>query len=130
MVSKLRLTKGVTNISSTLKKFIKKCSKVATNLNKIIKESWSLLFSIKKEVINEKDEGLFSALTATFQDERISVIDSGASRHMTGHHKQLETLSKGKYSYSMELGDNKRYPMRGIGSTSIELDNGSNILLA
>jgi len=76
-----------------------------------------------------KDEGLFSVLTGTFQDENIWVIDSGASRHMTSQHKQLKTLSKGKSSYFVELGDNKRYPLRGIGTTSIELENGGNIHL-
>ena len=48
---------------------------------------------------------------------------------MTDHHKQLKTLSKGKSSYSVELGDNKSYLVRGIGSTSIELENGGNIHL-
>ena len=115
-------------ISTTLKKFIKKCSKVASYLKKGMKEAWNLLFATKKEVIKAKDEVLFSALTSTFQDESIWVIDSGASRHMIGHHKQLKALSKGKSSYLVELGHNKSYPMRGIGSTSIELENESNIL--
>ena len=57
------------------------------------------------------------------------VIDSGASRHMIGHRKKLKTLSKGKSSYSVELGDNKSYLVRGIGSTSIKLENRSNIHL-
>jgi len=69
-------------------------------------------------MIKAKDEILFSALTDTFQDERIWVINSGASIHMTNHQKQLKTLSKGNYSYFVELGDNKTYPVRGIGSTS------------
>jgi len=38
-------------------------------------------------------------------------------------------LSKGKSSYSIEPGDNKSYPMRGIGSTSLELEYGGNIHL-
>ena len=69
------------------------------------------------------------ALFGTFQDEDIWVIDSGASRHMTGHSNQLKTLSKGKSSYSMELGDNKIYHVKGIQSTSIKLKDGSNIHL-
>jgi len=83
----------------------------------------------KEEVIKSKDEGLFSTLTSTFQYESIWVIDNGASRHITGHHKQLKTLSKGNSSYSIELGDNKSYLVRGIGSTSLELENGGNIHL-
>lgn len=82
-----------------------------------------VIFSSKKEVTktSTKDEGLFSALTGTFQDDNIWVIDSKASRNMTGQHNQLKTLSKGKSSYSIELDDNKRYPMRGILWTSLKL---------
>jgi len=121
MVSELRLDKGIMKISTTLKKFIKKCWKVERYLKKCIKEAWSLLFSTKKEVIKEKDKGLFSTLTKTFQDERIWEIDSDATRHMTSHQKQLKALSKVKYSDLLELGYNKIYPVRGIGSTFIEL---------
>jgi len=126
MVLELWFSKGIINISSTMKKFIKE---IASHLKKSIKEAWSLLFSSKKVSFKERDEGLFSALFGTFQDEDIWVIDGGASRHMTGHSYQLKTLSKGKYAYSMELGDNKSYPVKGIGSTSIKLEDGSNIHL-
>lgn len=129
MVSELRLAKGIMNISTTLKKFLNKCSKVASHLKGGTKEAWNLLFTPKNKVTKTKDEGLFSALTITFQNENIWVIDSGASRHMTGHHKQLKPLSKGKSLYSVELGDNKGYPVRGIGSTSIELENKGHIHL-
>lgn len=49
-----------------------------------------------------KNKGLFLALIDTFEDEDIWVIDSGASRHMTGEHGQLKTLSKGISSHSVE----------------------------
>lgn len=113
-------------ISSTIKKVIKR---IASHLKKGVKEVCSLIFSSKKESIIEKYEGLFSALSGTFQDEDIWVIDSGASRHMTTHSRQLKTLSKGKSTYSVELGDNKSYPVKGIGSSSIKLEDGSNIHL-
>ena len=51
MVSKLRLAKGIMKISTTLKIFLRKCSKVANHL---------------KEVTKTKDEGLFSTLIDTF----------------------------------------------------------------
>jgi len=50
-----------------------------------------------------KDRGLFLALTCTFEDENIWIIYSGASRHMTGEQKQLKTLSRGKYSYFVNI---------------------------
>ena len=116
-------------ISSTMKKFIKKCSKIESHLKEGIKKAWSLLSSSRKVSIKVNDEGLFSAFSGTFQDEDIWVIDSGASRHMIGHSKQLKTLSKGKSAYSVEIGDNKIYLVKGIGSNSIRLKYGSNIHL-
>lgn len=89
MVSELRLAKGIMNISTRLRKLFQKCSKVASHIKKGIKEAWNLPFTAKKEVTKIKDEGLLSTLIGTFQEENISVIDIGASRHMTGHHKQL-----------------------------------------
>lgn len=71
MLSELRLEKGIIKISFTMKEFIKKCSQLASHLRKGIKKAWSLLFSSKKVSIKEKDEGLFSSLSGTFQDEYI-----------------------------------------------------------
>lgn len=48
---------------------------------------------------------------------------------MTRYHHQLKTLSKGKSSYFVELGDNKSYLVKGIGSTSIKLEGWSKIHL-
>lgn len=87
MVSELRLTKGIMKISTTLKKLLKKCSKVVIHLKRGIKESWNLIFTTKKGGTKIKDEGLFIALTGTFQDENSWVINSGASRNMIGHQK-------------------------------------------
>lgn len=126
MASKLWFSKGITKISSTMKKVIKK---TASHLNKGIKEAWSFLFSSKKVSFKERDEGLFATLFGTFQDEDIWVIDSGATRHRTGHSHRLKTLSKRKSAYSVELGDNKSYPVKCIGSTSINLEEVSNIHL-
>ena len=55
MVSELRFSKVIMKISTTLKKFIKECSKVASYFKKSIKEKWSLSFSTKREVIKEKN---------------------------------------------------------------------------
>ena len=48
---------------------------------------------------------------------------------MTGESKQLHILSKESYSHAVELGDNKSYGVRGLGSTSLKLDNGSKLHL-
>ena len=105
---------------------------MASHLKQGIKAFGNLLLSIKNymtKTSTTKDKGLFSALTGTFEDENIWVINSGASRYMTGEHKQLKTFSRGETSYYVELGDKKIYLVRGIGSTSLELENGGNIHL-
>lgn len=43
--------------------------------------------------------------------------------------KQLHTLSKKLSCHAVELGDNKRYEVRGLGSTSFKLYNGSKLHL-
>eukprot|EP00253_Pinus_taeda_P014589 PITA_14589 len=72
---------------------------------------------------------MFSASTGTFKDKNVWVIDSGSSSHMMGECSQLQTLFKGISSHSIELGDNKCYPVKAIGSTSLELQSGGNIHL-
>ena len=131
MVSELRLAKGMMKTTTSLKKSLKQCSMVASHLKQSIKALWNLLLSIENSMTktSTKDEGLISTLTNTFEDENIWVIDSGASRYMKSEHKQLRTLSRGKSSYSVELGDKKNNHVRGIGSTSLELENKGNIHL-
>ena len=72
-----------------------------------------------------KSQGFLVALTSSLNDDKAWIIDSGASRHVTGESKQLHTLSKEPSSYAVELGDNKSYAVRRLGSTLLKLDNGS-----
>jgi len=41
-----------------------------------------------------------------------------------GESKQLQTLSKEPSSHVVDLGDNKSYVVRGMGSTSLKIENG------
>ena len=119
-------------ITTSFKKSLKQFSMMASHLKRGIKAFWNLLLSIKNRMNKTsptKDKGLFSALIGAFENENIWVIDNGASKHMIGEHKQLKTISKGKSSYLVELGDKKSYPVRGIGSPLLELENGGNIHL-
>lgn len=127
MVSKSGSSKGRRKINSLMQQLASIGLWLTNLINQKVKQAWVYLIS-KSDRSTEVD-GLFPALLGTFQDENIWVIDSGASRHMIGHPHQLKTLSNGKSSYSVELGDNKNYPVKGIGSTSIKLDNGSSIHL-
>ena len=46
----------------------------------------------------------YSALTETIEDD-MWIINSGASRHMTGDQAKLSNLNEKKTSYKVELGD-------------------------
>ena len=49
------------------------------------------------------------------------LIDSGASRHMTGYQELLYDLAKRESHPKVILGDDARYVVRGDGSTSFQL---------
>ena len=71
-----------------------------------------------------KNEGILVALIVTLDDDITWIINSGASRYMTGESGQLHTLSKEQSSHVVELGDNNHYASKGIVSTSWKLENG------
>lgn len=50
-----------------------------------------------------KSQGFLVALTDSLTDDNAWIIDSGASRHMTGESKKLHTLSKESSTHAVEL---------------------------
>ena len=74
-----------------------------------------------------KSHGFLATLIVFLTNDNAWIIDSGASRHMIGDSKQLHTLSKEQSSHAVELGDNKSYVVKGLGSTSLKLDNGAKL---
>ena len=85
----------------------------------------------KKKTKANKDEEprreyyLISALTGSFSDCATSwLVDSGASRHMTGNRGILTSYRK-KFTTQVELGDDSTYKIEGVGSTSLQLDSGT-----
>jgi hypothetical protein len=62
----------------------------------------------------------YSALTGMIEDD-MWIIDSGASRHMTGDQARLSNLNEKKTSYKVELGDKTTYPVEGFGQASIKM---------
>jgi hypothetical protein len=82
------------------------------------------------EVMSEKTSHLhYSALTGTIEDD-MWIIDSGASRHMTGDQARLSNLNEKKTSYKVELGDKSTYPVEGFGQASVKLKTGNNVYLS
>ena len=52
------------------------------------------------------------------------IIDSGASRHMTGFKESFVKLSKHESLYKVKLRDDYQYPIKGTGESSYKLDSG------
>jgi hypothetical protein len=48
-------------------------------------------------------------------------VDSGASNHMIGSHKLLTSLIENNSQFQVELGNNSKYAMKGVGITSFQL---------
>jgi hypothetical protein len=71
----------------------------------------------------------YSTLTGTIEDD-IWIIDSGASRHMTGDQARLSNLNERKTSYKVELGDRSTYPVEGFGQASVKLESGIHVHLS
>ena len=68
-----------------------------------------------------KDEAFFfiSALSGTVPtDNDIWLIDSGASRHMIGYRDHLTDLVEKESSLHVVLGDNARYNVKGVGTST------------
>jgi hypothetical protein len=66
----------------------------------------------------------YSTLTGTIEDD-MWIIDSRASRHMTGDQARLSNLNEKKTSYKVDLGDKTTYPMEGFGQASIKMKIGN-----
>ena len=55
------------------------------------------------------------------------LVDSGASKHMTGFKSSLTNLTEKSSSLQVELGDDSRYAVKGVGEASLQLDSGKPI---
>ena len=52
------------------------------------------------------------------------LIDSGASKHMTGFKESFVKLSEHESPHKVKLGDDYQYPIKGSGVSSYKLDVG------
>jgi hypothetical protein len=66
-----------------------------------------------------KDYVLISALSGLVtHGEDTWLIDSGASKHMTGQKNILSCVLENKFSQKVTLGDNYQYPIKGNQTTN------------
>ena len=78
---------------------------------------------------NQKMKNMsISALTSTItQGSDIWLVDNGASKHITGFRSSLTKLTEKNSSLQVELGDDSRHAVRGVGEASYQLDSGNYI---
>jgi len=64
--------------------------------------------------------------STTCHDE-IWLVDSDASRHMIRSRDNFSELVEKKIAQRVELGDNDKYEVKGIGSSSFQLGSRGNV---
>jgi hypothetical protein len=65
-----------------------------------------------------------SSLSGTVpMDSDVWLIESGASKHMTGYREQLTDLVEKESCLHVLLGDNVRYNVKAVGYSSFQLDS-------
>ena len=68
---------------------------------------------------------MISTLTCTVtHDNDTWLVDSGASKHMTGYKNYLSTLIERESHQKVKLGDDYQYPIKGVGEASYKLESG------
>jgi hypothetical protein len=80
-----------------------------------IVEDDELVFKRERKEDSDEEYVLVAVLTnsVNYYDETW-LVDSGASRHMTGFKDPLSNLTKKDSSHQVKLGDNSSYPIKGI----------------
>jgi hypothetical protein len=58
------------------------------------------------------------------------LIDSGASRHMTGFRDHLTNLVEKETNLHVVLGDDARYNVKGVGTSTFQLDSDMHLQLS
>ena len=79
---------------------------------------------------NFDEEFCFIACMASTIGRSIWYIDSGASSHMTGHKIFFKDLQEGGIGIHVELGDDARYQVHGVGTVSFERESGKPLSFA
>ena len=75
----------------------------------------------KKERKDDSDEEyvLISALTGIVAHGNDTwLVESGASKHMTGYKDSLTDLVEKDSPHKVKLGDDYQYPIKGVGEAS------------
>jgi hypothetical protein len=78
----------------------------------------------RDEDINDETFFFVSTLSSKIPtDSDIWLIDSGPSRHMIGYREHLTDLVEKESHIHVVLGDNAKYTVKGVGSSTFQLDS-------
>jgi hypothetical protein len=78
-----------------------------------------------KEDDSSEEYVLISTLTETITHGSDTwLIDSGASKHMTGYKDSFSEIVQKDSPHKVKLGDDYQYPIKGVGEASYKLDSG------
>ena len=72
---------------------------------------------------------IFALMGTVTHGSKDWLIDSGASKHMTGFKESFEKLSKHNSPHKVKLGDDYQYPIKGSGESSYKIDSGNSMKL-
>ena len=71
---------------------------------------------------------MISTLTGSISPRTVTwLVDSGASKHMTGYKDSLSCLVQKESPHKVMLGDDYQYPIKGMGEASYKLDSGKSM---
>jgi hypothetical protein len=81
-----------------------------------------------EDKMDEKEYFFVSALTDTITDSSDTwLIDNDSSRHMTCYRDSLRDLTEKDSTLQVELGDNAKYVVKAVGTTSFQLESGDSL---
>eukprot|EP00253_Pinus_taeda_P036125 PITA_36125 len=87
----------------------------------------------ESNVVNNKQDGYYlpATLSTTAPPNLLGnwLIDGGASRNFTGYKEALSNLIEKETNLEIVLGDNSKYPVKGVGNVTIQLNQGNTIHL-
>eukprot|EP00253_Pinus_taeda_P027779 PITA_27779 len=90
-------------------------------------------FRYESNTVNNKQDEyyLLVALSTTAPRDSLGkwLIDNGASRHFTGYKEALYNLIEKETNLEIVLADNSKYPVKGIGKVTLQLNQGNTIHL-
>ena len=82
----------------------------------------------KKDEDSSEEYVLISALTGSVSPGNGTwLVDSDASKHMTGYKESLSCLEKKESPHKVMLGDDSQYPVKGMEEASYKLDSGKSM---